>query len=167
MSDQSRRKLLKSIAAGSGAVIAGKSLPEKWVKPAVDSVLLPAHAQTSQGLFCESTGAPFAGHVSPGPDVDIPSGGVNLPWTAYVVPPPAAPNDTINVRLFFDGVMMQQLDLPLAPDGTFNAVGFSGLNPGELEFRISWQPSSECSLFWNLISTAPPIGGGSPPSLSI
>jgi hypothetical protein len=47
MSDQSRRKLLKSIAAGSGAVIAGKSLPESWTKPVVDSVMLPAHAETS------------------------------------------------------------------------------------------------------------------------
>lgn len=43
----SRRKLLKSIAAGSGAVVAGKTLPEKWTRPAIDSVLLPAHAQTS------------------------------------------------------------------------------------------------------------------------
>ena len=46
-SRESRRKLLKSIAAGSGAIVAGKSLPENWSKPAVDSVLLPAHAQTS------------------------------------------------------------------------------------------------------------------------
>ena len=47
MSDQSRRKLLKSIAAGSGAIVAGKNLPESWSRPVVDSVMLPAHAQTS------------------------------------------------------------------------------------------------------------------------
>ena len=46
----SRRKLLKSIAAGSGAVVAGKTLPEAWTKPVVDSVLLPAHATTSGEL---------------------------------------------------------------------------------------------------------------------
>ena len=46
-SNESRRKLLKSIAAGSGAIVAGKSLPDKWTAPVVDSVLLPAHAQTS------------------------------------------------------------------------------------------------------------------------
>ena len=33
MSDQSRRKPLKSIAAGSGAIVAGKSLPESWSRP--------------------------------------------------------------------------------------------------------------------------------------
>jgi hypothetical protein len=46
-SQESRRKLLKSIAAGSGAIVAGKSLPENWKRPVVDSVMLPAHAQTS------------------------------------------------------------------------------------------------------------------------
>jgi hypothetical protein len=46
-SSDSRRKLLKSIAAGSGAIVAGKSLPESWSRPVVDSVMLPAHAQTS------------------------------------------------------------------------------------------------------------------------
>jgi hypothetical protein len=46
-SKQSRRKMLKSMAAGSGAVIAGKSMPEQWAKPVVDSVILPGHAQTT------------------------------------------------------------------------------------------------------------------------
>ncbi len=43
----SRRKLFKSIAAGSGAVVAGKALPESWTKPVVDSVMLTAHAETT------------------------------------------------------------------------------------------------------------------------
>lgn len=47
MSDTSRRKLLKSIAAGSGAIVAGKSLPDSWNRPVVDTVILPAHARTS------------------------------------------------------------------------------------------------------------------------
>lgn len=63
-SSESRRKLLKSIAAGSGAIIAGKSLPESWAKPVVDSVMLPAHAQTSVcALTMEvynAAGAPIA-----------------------------------------------------------------------------------------------------------
>lgn len=50
-SGHSRRKLLKSIVAGSGAIVAEKSLPESWSKPVVDSVILPAHAQTSTETF--------------------------------------------------------------------------------------------------------------------
>lgn len=46
-SNENRRNLLKSIAAGSGVIVAGKSLPESWSRPVVDSVMLPAHAQTS------------------------------------------------------------------------------------------------------------------------
>jgi hypothetical protein len=42
-------KLLKSITAGSGAFVAGQSLPGSWVRPVVNSVLLPSHALTSPG----------------------------------------------------------------------------------------------------------------------
>ncbi len=48
-SNDNRRKLLKSLAAGSGAVVAGKSLPESWSKPIVDTVVLSVHAETSPG----------------------------------------------------------------------------------------------------------------------
>jgi hypothetical protein len=44
---ESRRKLLKSITAGSGAIVAGTSLPKSWSRPVIGSVVLPAHAQTS------------------------------------------------------------------------------------------------------------------------
>lgn len=46
-----RRELLKTIAAGSGVVIAGKSLPDSWRRPVVDAVMLPAHARTSARRF--------------------------------------------------------------------------------------------------------------------
>ena len=59
-SNESRRKLLKSIAAASGAVVAGKNLPESWKRPVVDSVVLPAHALTSPctiaGTYCAFVG---------------------------------------------------------------------------------------------------------------
>ncbi|MFW2440978.1 MAG: hypothetical protein ACN4GR_16600 [Arenicellales bacterium] len=46
-SSESRRRLLKSISTGGGAIVVGKSLPESWSRPVVDSVMLPAHAQAS------------------------------------------------------------------------------------------------------------------------
>jgi len=54
-SGESRRKLIKSIAVGSGAIITGKSLPESWSRPVVDSVLLPAHAQTSGQTYSSTS----------------------------------------------------------------------------------------------------------------
>jgi len=43
----SRRKILKSIAIGGGAVVTAKSLPQQWTKPVLDQVMLPAHAEMS------------------------------------------------------------------------------------------------------------------------
>ncbi len=50
----SRRKLLKALTFGGSAAISAKAIPEKWVQPMVDSVLLPVHAQVSAcaGVFC-------------------------------------------------------------------------------------------------------------------
>ena len=56
---QARRKLLKGIAAGSGAFVAGKSLPESWSRPVVDSVILPVHAQTSASNFSSTIALVF------------------------------------------------------------------------------------------------------------
>lgn len=44
---KSRRQLLKASVAGTGALVAGKSLPDQWSRPLVESVVLPAHAETS------------------------------------------------------------------------------------------------------------------------
>ena len=61
-SKQQRRKLLKSMAAGSGAIVAGKTMPDEWAKPVVDSVVLPAHAQAS--LVCSVRGSMTPYYVS-------------------------------------------------------------------------------------------------------
>jgi len=43
----SRRLTLTRLAAGSAAVGGAALLPSRWLRPVVESVLLPAHAQTS------------------------------------------------------------------------------------------------------------------------
>lgn len=42
--DKSRRRLLQLLAVG-GVFAGGKMLPETWVKPVIDEVVLPTHAQ--------------------------------------------------------------------------------------------------------------------------
>jgi hypothetical protein len=44
---EGRRKALRKLLVGGGIVGASTQLPDKWMKPLVDSVLVPAHAQTS------------------------------------------------------------------------------------------------------------------------
>lgn len=46
-SGDSRRKILKGTLAGVGAIGASGRLPTSWVKPATESALLPAHAESS------------------------------------------------------------------------------------------------------------------------
>lgn len=47
-SSQARRRLLKALGTGGGILAAGAAAPDKWGKPVVDAVLLPAHAVTSE-----------------------------------------------------------------------------------------------------------------------
>lgn len=57
-----RRRILKQVAAGGGMVIAARALPEQWVRPVVDAVLLPSHAQTSpSGTFSCGTAVATSG----------------------------------------------------------------------------------------------------------
>ena len=44
---EERRKTLRKLLVGGGVLGAAGSLPDTWSKPLVDSVLLPAHANTS------------------------------------------------------------------------------------------------------------------------
>ncbi len=84
-SSDSRRKLLKSILTGSGAVLAGKSLPESWSKPVVKGILLPAHAATTmcnpEYSFVE---------VEDGTRASYSCGGSNYILYCYTSPPGSA-----------------------------------------------------------------------------
>ena len=55
-SNKKRRKLLRSIAAGSGVAVAGKLLPDAWSKPVINSIILPAHAQMTEQECCNIAG---------------------------------------------------------------------------------------------------------------
>jgi hypothetical protein len=44
--EEERRKILKSTLAG-GAIVTANIMPDDWTEPVLDSIILPAHAQTS------------------------------------------------------------------------------------------------------------------------
>ncbi len=45
--NQARRKTIKKLAIGASALASYSMLPEKWTKPLIEQIVLPAHAQTS------------------------------------------------------------------------------------------------------------------------
>lgn len=52
MSDQSskidaRRRVIRRLVVAGGAAASSHLLPDRWAKPVVESVLLPAHATSS------------------------------------------------------------------------------------------------------------------------
>ena len=74
----SRRKILKQTLAG-GAVISAGVASSKWSKPVVDSVVLPAHAQTSTpgggtggGTTASPGGGTTATPTTPTPTTSLP-----------------------------------------------------------------------------------------------
>ncbi|MCP3850972.1 MAG: hypothetical protein GY694_12150 [Gammaproteobacteria bacterium] len=46
---KTRRKLIKTAVIGTGVLSSAGAIPRKWSKPVIDSVILPSHAQTTDG----------------------------------------------------------------------------------------------------------------------
>jgi len=46
-----RRRLLQSLAAGSGTIFLTNTIPEKWARPIIEIGSLPAHAVTSGAVY--------------------------------------------------------------------------------------------------------------------
>jgi len=61
---KSRRELLATIAAPTTVVTTGVVLPSKWMKPVVESVMLPAHAQTTSNTLVAGAGQSVASNES-------------------------------------------------------------------------------------------------------
>jgi hypothetical protein len=61
--NEGRRRLLKALAVGGGAIAAAEALPEKWTKPVIDQVEVPLHAQASGPSFVLGFFTPTAGQV--------------------------------------------------------------------------------------------------------
>lgn len=140
---ESRRRLIKAAAGSGGVIVGAKVAPKEWTKPIVDSVILPAHAQTSPTLFtitCE--GSPPNGSTVPQ------NGSVTASVTISPTPPAG---ETVIGELFCNG----------ASRGTFvagvtdgSSSGGSGGGPANLcavgeEFRIRFtfrNASTDC--FW-------------------
>lgn len=99
---RSRRRLIK-VLAGTGSVVLGaKFLPEKWAKPVVDSVVLPAHAQLSVPFTMSCTATPPAGTTLANPIVID-------PLIYQATPNPGALPGTLD--FLCDGALSSSIDI--------------------------------------------------------
>ena len=132
-----RRKLIKALAGVGAAAVVMRELPERWTRPLLDHVLLPAHATTSVTGVYATTGQSVtdAGH-SP---LDL------LVAPAYAGTPSAA---TVDIYAdIVNGVASVQV---LFYDITCIANGFyftgSGIQVGAASATtLTWQNTGTCS----------------------
>lgn len=89
---EKRRKALKNILAGSGTVVTAAAMHEKWAKPVIESVVLPAHAQTSGNLVAGFVLTNFAAAPDQNQLLDT------LVPSAHAAPPTTPKSICINVN---------------------------------------------------------------------
>ena len=144
LSKASRRKLLRSIAAGGGAVVAGQTLPSRWTKPVVDSVLLPAHAQTSAvppgaGPGCPEPSLVRIAFTRPGSSVFNPANVITS--TSFVVGEGDANTNYITAHGFFSDAPETPVYINAAGNliwqSSDTSVAYTGSGPSFLQQQTS------------------------------
>jgi hypothetical protein len=155
-----RRKLLKGLAAGGGAVTTSKLLPESWGKPILDALVLPAHAQATgfRLLTASALVNPTAVSCATSPDsANYDVGDEDI--TTIVAELNPAPNPGVQIdlsasiplgdlQLFSAPVTLNQsvVSDPTTGQASFSSIGFGrnpdssdmmGVDPGDAPSQIS------------------------------
>lgn len=137
-----RRRLFQILAVGGTAAVV---LPEKWVKPVVDAVIVPAHAAGSvvrvQGIFGNQSVQPVGGLNLSSPlerfagmligsahAITLPTCGLASPnntCISFVIPAPA----DSTVQVFAEGTQNSAVIYPnnVISDVTVGSLSFSSL----------------------------------------
>ena len=136
-SKQTRRNILKSMAIGSGAVASAKAVPDQWTKPVLNSLILPAHGQTSPTCEFNATAEVF----EEGDDLfslgafDFPGAGTVFPGVSdlvFSVEAMVTPGitDDFTLSATTDATDFDGFPQNAAPDPNNGQLTFTGLNTG-------------------------------------
>jgi len=128
--NESRRTTLKTLFGGSGFV-ALSALPAQWVKPVVDAVVLPTHAQTSPRV------APNGFEVS----LPLTTGQTDPAWWEKLIPAAHAGVDSLSGFLCIQSIGENSYDSSLQVGsevfrGTGNFGDCVGLSCGLGDFDL-------------------------------
>ena len=121
-----RRRLLKVLAGAGGVFATGALLPERWTRPVVESILVPAHAQATGVLARSYAGGP-ASASPPGPakrglgrqilNTIIPAASANGGNQVSVCLTPG--NDTVSIKILDCWEYGDEGTVQLGVDGSF------------------------------------------------
>lgn len=137
--DKGRRGALKKITAGVGVLAGCALLPERWVTPVIECIVLPAHPETS-GTTSPTPPPPVTPALT-ACTVEMTSGDQSTNNISFavdgVVSPPAA-GIPINVAFDTTGVVASgSFDIVTIADGTYSiGIGPTG-GPGYLSVNIT------------------------------
>jgi hypothetical protein len=113
-----RRRLLKALAGAGGIVATGALLPERWTRPVVESIIVPAHAQAT-GVLAQS----YAGSNVAPPGPAPASRGLGERILNTIIPAASANGNLVSVCLQPGAgtVDIQIYDCFLSPGGAFGS----------------------------------------------
>ncbi len=124
-----RRKAIKKIGIGIGAIAGISALPEKWTRPVIGQIVLPAHAATSAvSLHDPCTARRTSGTQD--------SNSVKVEISAWVDPPTANLPATIIATATGGAGNSVTVTTTTAADGTFGATISVGGGPGITKVSI-------------------------------
>jgi hypothetical protein len=94
-----RRRLLKALAGAGGVLATGALLPERWTRPVVESIIVPAHAQATVALARSYASKDFGSGPS-GPPPGPTSRGLGERFLNTIIPAASAGEDPGDVNVF-------------------------------------------------------------------
>jgi|GEM_PF-5398495 len=139
-----RRRLLKALAGAGGVFATGALLPERWTRPMVESIIVPAHAQATVALARSYASSDFSSG-GPGAPPGPASRGLGERLLNTIIPAASAgqePEDrnvfsvclrpstgTIAIQINDCKIGRTEDSVPLKADGSFSGtVGNFGIS---------------------------------------
>ncbi len=117
LQSEERRRAVKKIIGGMGVIAGMHALPDKWTRPLVDAVVLPAHAATSP---LNSLSDPCQLRLLAGTQA---TATVTVQVTGFVIPPQGGITVNITATPVGGGGGPLGFQTVTAPDGTYDSAG--------------------------------------------
>lgn len=149
--NRGRRKAVKTIVGGVGALAAYHTLPVNWSKPIIEQIFLPVHAQTSGEVVEDSGKGTDDGPNQPQPDQPQP------PPDQFPISSTPDSVTTVNstvpdedIFILFDGVSSLTLITATTQAPPDDSMVGMDTDPGETDSWDAYAPGAN----WSIVSGA-------------